>query len=71
MARTVYQSCVKCLEDVEGEMSIDELKSLIMREIGGQQNTILQALHVMDSTGLIEDIGNNRIKVTGSVKCKQ
>ena len=64
MGNTIYQNCVKMLKDVKKEtVNLDELESLIIRFIGGQQGTISQALHVMGATGLIEDIGNYRFKI--------
>ena len=63
MPKTVYASCVECLKDQEGKMTVDSLKTLIMMKIGGCDRTILQALHVMEQTGLIQDIGNGKIKV--------
>ncbi len=63
MPKTVYQSCVECLEQVDGEINLDDLSSLIMIHIGGNERTITQALHVMAATGLIKDIGNARFEV--------
>ena len=49
------------LRGKEGETrNLDDLKSLIIRHIGGQEKTITQALHVMGNAGLIKDIGNYR-----------
>ena len=62
MGNTIYQNCAKMLEGVEGTLTLDELRSLIMRFIGGQRGTVSNALNVMATTGLIEDIGNGRFK---------
>ena len=63
MPKTVYASCVECLKDQEGEMTIEALKTLIMINIGGNHRTITQALKVMSQTGLIKDIGHARVKI--------
>ena len=68
MPKTVYDKCVECLKDQEGKMTVDSLETLIMLNIGGCERTILQALHVMEQTGLIQDIGNGKVKVIGGVK---
>ncbi len=64
MGLTVYQKCVKILENKKGEtLNLDELKSLIMRYCGSQQVTVMTALQTMGQTGLIKDIGNYRFEV--------
>lgn len=66
---TVYQNCVKMLENVpKGEtITLPNLRTLIQRHIGGQEVTIMQALRTMGETGLIKDLGNARFKVLKDV----
>ena len=62
--RTVYSKCVELLKDKKGNtLNLDELKGLIMMDLGGCERTIAQALHVMSFTNLIKDVGNYRFKV--------
>ena len=67
MGKTIYNTCVELLKDKKGKIITQEnLKGLIIKNIGGQQRTIDRALQVMVTTGLIKDVGNWRFKIIGS-----
>ena len=62
--RTIYSRCIELLKDQKGKkLTLDEIKSLIMMNLGGCERTIAQALQVMAFTKLIKDIGNYRFKI--------
>ena len=64
MGKTIYQNCVKMLEGRKGKIiTLENLKGLIIKHIGGQERTIDQALRVMATTGLIKDVENWRFKI--------
>lgn len=67
MGKTIYENCSEMLKDRKGEtITLENLKGLIIKYIGGQQRTIDQALRVMATTGLIKDVGNWRFEILGS-----
>ena len=64
MGKNVYTKVVEMLKNVDKkELSLDELKNLIIMHIGSTEITIQTALKTMNMTGLIEDIGNYRFKI--------
>ncbi len=64
MGKTIFQSCSSALKEFRGQIiTFNQLEAIIIRDVGGQQGTISQALKVMATTGLIKDIGNSRFEV--------
>ena len=64
MGATVYQKCSKALIDYKGKIvTLEELKSIVIKFIGSQSGTINTALHTMGATNLIKDLGNCRFEV--------
>ena len=61
--RNTYSKLKEILKDKEGVITIHDLKSLIMMNIGCDERTIQNCLRVMGSTGLIKDIGDCKFEV--------
>ncbi len=61
--RNTYSKLKEILKDKEGVITIHELKSLIMMNIGCDERTIQNCLKVMGGTGLIKDIGDCRFEI--------
>ena len=65
--RTSYSRIKKMLEDHPyNEITLTELRSLIMVNIGSNAITIKNALIIIRETGLLKDIGNKFVKVNGN-----
>lgn len=64
MGKNVYTKVKEMLDNVkEKELTLDQLKGLIMTHIGSVETTIQTALKTMNMTGLIEDMGNYKFKI--------
>jgi len=62
--RTTYSRLQSMLKQVpSSEITIHNLKKLIMINIGSNERTIDSCLRIMGDTGLIKDIGNCRFKI--------
>jgi len=62
--RTTYSRLKSMLEQVDSsEITIHELRRLIIINIGSCERTIQSCLRIMGETGLLKDIDNSRFKI--------
>lgn len=65
MGQTTYAKLKKVLENFEENkiFTIDELRVLIIKNVGGDERTISACLRIMAETQLTKDIGDCRFKI--------
>ena len=63
--RTIYSKIIRMLEDVEvGQIvHMNDLRRLIIINIGSTEATIQSCLRIMGEIGFLKDLGNYRFEV--------
>ena len=62
--RTTYSRLKSMLSQVDNsEITIHDLRNLIIKNIGSCERTIQSCLNIMGETGLLKDIDNSRFKI--------
>lgn len=63
---TRYKMAVDLLDKFKGlELHLNELKSLILKNLGSNNRTVKEYLELMKDTGLIHEIEHLRYKING------
>ena len=63
--RTTYSKLKGILENQKGVISIHELRTLIIINVGSCERTIASCLKILAETGLIKDIGDCKFEILG------
>ncbi len=64
MGHNVYEKAKELLKPIKGmEIGLVKLRSIIIRNVGGDKRTITNYLNIMIETKLLRDVGNAHFKV--------
>jgi hypothetical protein len=61
--RTTYSKLKNILKDLQGVITIHELRTLIIINVGSCERTIASCLKILSETGLIKDIGDCKFEI--------
>lgn len=64
MGKKGYDKAIELIVDIKGKViSVDILKTMIMKEIGGDDRTFSSYIIMMTKTGLIKEVDHMRFKI--------